>query len=75
MYNLLWIISNVLQHFHNWPKQYPLCVHAERHTTGHAILLAILYNRPVHVCHVARKEEIMLVRAAKEKVESVFFFC
>ena len=26
-----------------------------------------MYNRPLHVCHVARKEEILLIRMAKEK--------
>lgn len=55
------------RHLSNWPKRAPLCVHAESQTTAALILLASLQNRPVHICHVARKEEILLIKAAKEK--------
>lgn len=55
------------KHLANWPKKAPLCVHAESQTTAAIILLASLHNRPVHVCHVARKEEIQIIKAAKEK--------
>ena len=33
-------------------------MHAEGHTTAAVLLLCELYKRPVHVCHVARKEEV-----------------
>lgn len=56
-----------IKHFQSWPKRYPLCVHAEGQTTAAILLLAGLHNRPIHVCHVARKEEIQIIRAAKEK--------
>jgi hypothetical protein len=56
------------QHFDSWPRKYPLCVHAESQTTAAVLLLATLHNRPIHICHVARKEEIQIIRAAKEKV-------
>uniref|UniRef100_A0A1Y1K525 Multifunctional protein CAD n=2 Tax=Photinus pyralis TaxID=7054 RepID=A0A1Y1K525_PHOPY len=55
------------KHLVNWPKKSPLCVHAEGQTTAAILLLANLHNRPVHVCHVARKEEIQVIKAAKEK--------
>ncbi|XP_014236077.1 CAD protein [Trichogramma pretiosum] len=55
------------KHFEHWPQKYPICVHAERQTTAAILLLANLHNRPIHVCHVARKEEIQIIRAAKEK--------
>lgn len=42
----------------NWPKDRPLCVHAEGKTTAAILLLADLFKRPIHVCHVARKEEV-----------------
>jgi carbamoyl-phosphate synthase/aspartate carbamoyltransferase/dihydroorotase len=29
--------------------------------------VANLFNRPVHICHVSRREEILMIRAAKEK--------
>uniref|UniRef100_A0A182Q907 Uncharacterized protein n=1 Tax=Anopheles farauti TaxID=69004 RepID=A0A182Q907_9DIPT len=54
-------------HLENWPKGAPLCVHAERETMAAVLLLASLTDRPVHVCHVARKEEILLIKAAKER--------
>lgn len=34
---------------------------------GAVILLASLLDRPIHICHVARKEEILLIRSAKER--------
>lgn len=55
------------KHLASWPKRAPLCVHAERQTTAAIILLASLSNRSVHVCHVARKEEILIIKAAKER--------
>ena len=47
-----------LQHFEHWPKQLLICAHAEGQTTAAIILLADLYQRSVHICHVARKEEV-----------------
>lgn len=61
----------LLQHFESWPKKYPLCVHAEGQTTAAVLLLASLHSRPIHVCHVARKEEIQIIRAAKQHVSTV----
>lgn len=55
------------KHLSNWPKKAPLCVHAERQTLAAIIMIASLCNRAIHVCHVARKEEILLIKAAKEK--------
>ena len=56
-----------MAHFANWPKEAPLAVHAEGKTLAAAILLAEIYDRPVHLCQVSRREEILLIRAAKEK--------
>ncbi|MBN1230792.1 MAG: amidohydrolase family protein [Anaerolineales bacterium] len=53
--------------FENWPQDVPLAVHAEGATLAAAILLAELYQRPLHVCHVSRREEILLIRKAKER--------
>ena len=49
-----------LQHFAEWPSTRPICVHAEAKTTAAVILMAELYKKPIHVCHVARKEEVRL---------------
>lgn len=53
-------------HFSAWPKNAPLCVHAEGKTMAAAILLAQIHKRPIHICHVSRREEILLIRAAKQ---------
>jgi carbamoyl-phosphate synthase/aspartate carbamoyltransferase/dihydroorotase len=56
-----------IKHFQTWPNNRVICVHAEERSTAAVLLLADLYKRPVHVCHVARKEEILVIRVAKEK--------
>lgn len=55
------------EHIRNWPQNYPIAVHAERRTLGAILLVSILNNKPIHICHVARREEILLIKAAKEK--------
>ena len=60
-------VADWLPHFAAWPRSSVICVHAEGRSTAAAILLASLQDRPLHVCHVARREEIMVIRAAKEK--------
>jgi len=56
-----------MEHLARWPKDWPVVVHAEGRSLAAAILLAALYERPVHLAHVALREEILLIRAAKEK--------
>lgn len=51
----------------------PVCVHAEGQTTAAVLMTAHLASQPIHVCHVARKEEVLLIRSAKEKVINVIF--
>jgi dihydroorotase-like cyclic amidohydrolase len=55
------------EHFRLWPRNAPIAIHAEGRTLASAILLADLLDRPIHLCHVSRREEILLIRAAKEK--------
>lgn len=64
-------VSDWLEHFEKWPKNVPLCCHAEGRTTAAVILLASLYRRPVHICHVAREEEILIIKRAKEQGHEV----
>jgi carbamoyl-phosphate synthase / aspartate carbamoyltransferase / dihydroorotase len=56
-----------LEHFRAWPVDRPLVAHAEGRTLAAAILMAALVDRPLHIAHVATREEITLVRAAKER--------
>lgn len=60
-----------MEHCAHWPSGRPLAVHAERRTLAAVILVAALYDRPIHLCHVSRREEILLIRAAKERGCSV----
>lgn len=55
------------KHLRHWPKRAPLAIHAEKQSMAAVLLLAHLIDRPVHICHVARKEEILIIRAAKER--------
>jgi carbamoyl-phosphate synthase/aspartate carbamoyltransferase/dihydroorotase len=54
-------------HFERWPKDLPIVAHAESRTMAAVILLAALYDRSVHIAHVSLREEIVLIRKAKEK--------
>lgn len=64
---LLETLNDIRHHFANWPKLRPIAVHAEGRSMATVLLFAMLQDRPVHVCHVSRKEEIELIRAAKER--------
>ncbi|RTG89195.1 carbamoyl-phosphate synthase / aspartate carbamoyltransferase / dihydroorotase [Schistosoma bovis] len=55
------------QHFENWPSDRPICCHAEGETIAAVILLAEITGRSVHICHVARRAEIELIRDAKQR--------
>jgi carbamoyl-phosphate synthase/aspartate carbamoyltransferase/dihydroorotase len=64
---LLEHISSWMAHFEGWPASRPIVAHAEDKTLAAYLLLSHIYQRPVHVCHVARKDEILLIREAKRK--------
>lgn len=57
----------LVEHAARWPKDSPLLAHAEEHHVASVILAAHLAGRSVHICHVSRKDEIELIRRAKEK--------
>lgn len=50
-----------------WPAVRPLAAHAEGRSLAAVLLLAALFHRPVHICHVSRADEIHMIRAAKER--------
>lgn len=55
-----------MAHFEHWPRSQPIVAHAEARTLAAVILLATLYDRPLHLAHVSLREEILLIRKAKE---------
>lgn len=56
-----------MPHYQKYPKNYPLVAHSESRTMAAAILFAAVYDRPVHIAHISLKEEVLLIKAAKEK--------
>ena len=60
-------MSDWAAHLNAWPAGRPVAVHAEDRSIAALLLWASFAGRAVHVCHVATREEILLVRAAKER--------
>jgi carbamoyl-phosphate synthase/aspartate carbamoyltransferase/dihydroorotase len=63
------LLDNTLDwntHIERWPKDKVICVHAEAQTLAAVLHLANLHKQKIHVCHVARKEEIELIKHSKE---------
>ena len=56
-----------MPHFQKFPKTSPVVLHSESRTMAAGILFAAIYDRSVHMAHVSLKEEILLIKAAKEK--------
>jgi carbamoyl-phosphate synthase/aspartate carbamoyltransferase/dihydroorotase len=44
----------------------PIVAHAESRSMAAVILMAAIYDRPVHIAHISLREEILLIKAAKE---------
>src|SRR5215208_3189757 len=56
-----------MPHFQNFPKEYPIVLHSESRTMAAGILFAAIYDRPVHIAHISLKEEVLLIKAAKQR--------
>ena len=54
-------------HFEKYPKEHPIVVHAESRSMAAALLFSAMYDRPVHIAHISLKEEVLLIKAAKER--------
>ncbi len=55
------------QHFQTWPRELPIVAHSESRSMAAVILMAAIYDRPVHIAHISLKEEVLLIKAAKER--------
>lgn len=51
--------------FQDWPRHKMIAMHAEKQSVAVGIGLAAAYDRPVHFCHISRREEIELIADAK----------
>ena len=54
-------------HLSAWPATPPLVVHAEGPALAAVILMAEWLDRPIHVCHVSRADEIRLIARARDR--------
>lgn len=60
-------VPTLMACFRDWPREKLIALHAEKQSVAVGIGLAAVYNRPVHICHVSRREEIELIADAKER--------
>ncbi|EKX35079.1 hypothetical protein GUITHDRAFT_160213 [Guillardia theta CCMP2712] len=56
-----------MAHFENCPPNMPIVVRAESKTLAAVLMMAMMYDRAIHVCALSRREEIMVVREAKRR--------
>src|SRR6188474_2431066 len=56
-----------MPHFEKFPKECPIVLHSESRSMAAGILFAAIYDRPVHIAHISLKEEVLLIKSAKEK--------
>lgn len=56
-----------MSHFELFSKDFPIVLHSESRSMAAGILFAAIYNRPVHIAHISLKEEVLLIKAAKER--------
>ena len=55
-----------MKHIAAWPDATrPICVHAEAETLPGILYVAALCKKKIHVCHVARKAEIEIIKHTK----------
>ncbi|XP_041483716.1 CAD protein-like [Lytechinus variegatus] len=59
-------VTTWIEHLQTWPRHLPLVAHAEGRTTAAILFIAQSLNRPIHIAHVARRDEIEVIRMAKE---------
>ncbi len=53
--------------FQSWSSDKPIALHAEGQSLAQAIAMSAIYDRNIHICHVARKAEIELIADAKAR--------
>jgi aspartate carbamoyltransferase len=59
-------ISVLRKYFIHCPDNMLMCFHAEVEMVGVVLYLASIYKKRVHICHISRKEEVEMIRDAKE---------
>lgn len=60
-------VGTLFQCFRLWPREKLIAMHAEKQSVAVGIGMAATYDRPVHFCHISRREEIELIAQAKRR--------
>jgi len=55
-----------LEHFRQWPGETPIVTHSESRSMAAALWMAQMFDQPIHIAHISLREEILLIKAAKE---------
>ena len=58
-------LAALLACFSRWPGKTPIALHAEGSNVALGVGLAAAFRKPVHFCHVSRRDEIELIARAK----------
>jgi carbamoyl-phosphate synthase/aspartate carbamoyltransferase/dihydroorotase len=60
-------LPTLLACLRRWPREKVIAFHAEGEGVALTIGLAAAFDRPVHLCHVSRREEVELIARAKQR--------
>ncbi|KAL7076973.1 hypothetical protein ACQ4LE_003728 [Meloidogyne hapla] len=60
-----------MEHMRSFPTNRPIVAHAEGQTLAAVLYCAKLCERSLHICHVSTREEINLIRLAKNEGQPV----
>ncbi len=56
-----------MEHFRLWPGHTPIVTHSESRSMAAAIWMAQMFDKPIHIAHISLREEVLLIKAAKER--------
>jgi carbamoyl-phosphate synthase/aspartate carbamoyltransferase/dihydroorotase len=56
-----------LEHFRQWPCETPIVTHSESRSMAAAIWMAQIFDKPIHIAHISLREEILLIKEAKQR--------
>lgn len=60
-------VSSISNHFASWPENKPIITDARTTDLASVLLLASLHNRSIHITNVSSKEDLDLIRMAKDR--------
>lgn len=60
-------VSSISAHFASWPEYKPIVTDAKTTDLASVLLLASLHNRSIHITGVSSKEDLDLIKMAKDK--------